>query len=107
MSIEKFDRGENPAKRPTLEIKLSPNERGFLQAEFTDESGSICSIRESSGVPLQESSVDEGLIYLGVKNDIEGKEGISMHLNREMVAALLPHLKRFIEKGDLGEEGKE
>ncbi len=54
--------------------------------EFTDFYGKACSIQESSGV--------EPAIWLGC-------EKVRMHLNTDMVKALLPHLTKFAKTGSL------
>lgn len=69
-----------------IEIKPA-NDRGFLWGEFKDTYCEPCII--------QESSIAEGsYIWLG-------PVGIAMHLNKETVADLLPHLQRFVKTGRL------
>lgn len=87
------------------ELKLRTTERGFHLAEWLDTSAADCSIQESR-------IAEERRIWLGV--DLEAGKG-RMHLNREMVAALLPLLQRFvatgylhpIEAAEAGEEASE
>ncbi len=59
-------------------------------ADFFDQGDDVCVIESSlsSEIPA---------IWLGV-------EGCEMWLTRAHVAALLPHLQRFVERGDLGGE---
>lgn len=69
------------------EIILSPTERGFLRAEFTDRYDAKCSIQKSS-------LAFEDCIWLGVNEH-------RMHLTQEQAAALIPHLRRFVKTGEL------
>jgi len=73
------------------ELELRPTDRGFLRAEWKDAFLADCSIQESS-------NADERRLWLGV--ELEGGRG-RMHLNRAMVAALLPLLQRFVATGQL------
>lgn len=105
-------------------IPLTATNRGFAIGEFTDHYGTKCSIQKSS-------LADESCIWLGVDDadpkimatdanrlgmvtpektgwveyDIPKEVFLStrMHLTREMVEALLPHLHRFVETGELFE----
>jgi hypothetical protein len=75
------------------------NDRGFLRGEFVDCCGEKCSIQESS-------MATEPCIWLGCEHEtvdeVSGQKcGARMHLTRELVAALLPHLQRFAEYGSL------
>lgn len=90
--------------------------RGFDFASFTDYYGSKCSLQKSS-------LVDAEAIWLGV-DDVqpqimasrtpEGGVGwvpfhipddvnltTRMHLTREQVAELIPHLQKFVDTGDI------
>lgn len=69
------------------EFELRPTTRGFLFTEWLDTMRQRCSLQKSS-------VADEDRIWLGV-------EDYRMHLNQEMVAALLPLLQRFVETGEL------
>jgi hypothetical protein len=73
------------------ELELTQTDRGFLRAEWKDTFLTACSIQESS-------NADERRLLLGV--EMAGGRG-QMHLNREMVAALLPLLHRFVTTGYL------
>ena len=77
--------GENETKPFVLNFRTT--QRGFTIAEFQDVYGSECSIHESS-------SGLEHCIWLGVHTN-------RMHLNQEMVTALLPLLQHFAETGEL------
>lgn len=68
-------------------IELSPTERGFYRAEFTDRYDEKCSIQKSS-------LAFEDCIWLGINQH-------RMHLTQDMVKALLPHLRRFAKTGEL------
>jgi hypothetical protein len=63
--------------------------RGFALMTFVDRDGEPCSLQRSS-------VATEDLIRFGTDN-----EKARMHLTPEMVAALLPALKRFAKKGRL------
>jgi hypothetical protein len=69
------------------EIVLSPTQRGFLRAEFTDRYGEKCSIQKSS-------LAFEDCIWLGVNEH-------RMHLTQEQAKALIPHLHHFVKTGEL------
>lgn len=73
-------------------LPLVRTERGFARGAFVDLSGQYCSLQESS-------RGDEAAIWLGVDQDVDGKAGNRMHLTRERVASLLPHLTHFVETG--------
>lgn len=70
-----------------MKIPLTLTVRGFVFGEFTDLHGRPCFIQKSSpGSP--------DCVWLG-------GDGSPMHLTREMVAALLPLLRAFVETGEL------
>lgn len=94
-----------------MEINRTTTNRGFERLEFTDLYGVDCSLQESS------LATDEA-VWLGCSQpnmkklvQFEGWVPVEMpenhqvttrmHLNREQVAALLPHLQRFVETGEL------
>lgn len=107
-------------------MELQKTERGFLNGQFIDRYGEKCSIQKSS-LATEDAiwlGINEGnpkimssdAIRLGlrertfdendngwVKYEIPKEVLIStrMHLTREMVAELLPILKRFVETGEL------
>ena len=99
-------------------MTIGKTERGFYRMEFKDRNSVDCSLQQSS-LAL------EDCIWLGC-NDIglkrftpggfgweeiplanEGPHGVAhiantrMHLNRAQVAAMLPHLQRFVKTGGL------
>jgi hypothetical protein len=82
------DGGREVGHQDMSEIVLEPTSRGFLKGTWTDDYGKRCSIQESSADPLNR-------IWLGIERERR------MHLNQEMVAALLPILTRFVETGGL------
>ena len=76
-------------------LSLQPTQRGFMRAEFTDYYDQKCSLQQSSLAEID-------AIWLGVDVDLNGKRvNARMHLTREDVATLLPHLIRFSETGEL------
>lgn len=83
-------------------LSLKPTERGFQRAEFVDRYGSECSI--------QESSLMEPALWLGVDKDFNEDErprgGHRMHLTPQMVKDLLPLLKHFVKTGYLPPAGQ-
>lgn len=68
-------------------IRPEAGDRGFRYAIFRDRDQADCLLAESSaaGPPA---------IRLGIRSD-------AMHLTRAGVAALIPHLLRFLDHGDL------
>lgn len=62
--------------------------------EFRDLSGLTCTVQQSSVATI------EG-IWLGPETNLRGGENQRMHLSREMVADILPHLQRFVATGEL------
>lgn len=93
-----------------MEIRFT--ERGFAIIEFKDEYGKDCSLQKSS-------LATDDCVWLGV-NDADPQILISgegwrplplpkgeiafhtrMHLTREMVKELLPHLQKFIDIGEI------
>ncbi len=92
-------------------MKKTKTERGFHVVNFIDRYGVPCSLQESS-------LATEEAIWFGCNNAnprhlVIGKGYVPvvmpeayvadtrMHLNRKQVAALLPHLKKFVEKGEI------
>ncbi|MEK7101193.1 MAG: hypothetical protein AAB921_03790 [Patescibacteria group bacterium] len=78
--------------RPVPVIKMEPTERGFLRSDFRDIYGTFCSLQESS-------LASEDAIWLGT--NIEGVGGNRMHLDQNMVSAMLPYLTHFAKHGNL------
>lgn len=97
-------------------MKIKKTNRGFKTIEFKDRYESICSLQKSS-------LATEDCIWLGV-NDAQPQIMASktvaggcgwvpypipedvflttkMHLTRNQVKKLLPHLQKFVETGDL------
>jgi hypothetical protein len=101
-----------------------PTNRGFSRFEFKDEHGDSCSLQKSSsamqeciwlghndialktfvpyGIPdsWKEHTEDEIKKVLR-PGSTEVLANTRMHLTREQVAALLPHLTKFVETGEL------
>lgn len=77
-----------------MKIKLRTTERGFAVGEFRDLYGDLCSIQKSC-MDGGDTLVAKDAIWLGRRGSTR------MHLDREMVKALLPLLKRFVKTGEL------
>ncbi len=79
-----------------MTITYAPTVRGFAAFVFGDKDGSTCSIQQSS-------SATEDAIWLGVDTLSDGGAAVPvrMHLTREQVADLLPHLQHFVDTGEL------
>ena len=75
-----------------MKLELEETSRGFKIASFVDINGDKCSIQESS-------LATDDAIWLGMQL-VEGKPA-RMHLNRQLVIDLLPHLATFIQTGRL------
>jgi len=60
--------------------------------QFIDRYGRDCSIQDSS-------LAGEDCIWLG-RDEVEGQPA-RMHLTKDMVKALMPHLKKFLKEGHL------
>lgn len=91
-------------------LKIEQTSRGFNRANFVDKYGIVCSLQESS-------AADEPCIWLGCNEpnpkqlryggwrDYELPKDVEcttrMHLTREHVKALLPHLIKFVETGEI------
>lgn len=92
-------------------MELKTTGRGFALLKFEDSNGVACSLQKSS-------AATEDKIWLGCDDanpkvcvygkgwvPVEMPDGYSattrMHLTREQVAELLPHLQRFVETGEL------
>lgn len=90
---------------------MRTTERGFSRIEFVDRRGVGCSLQASS-------LAMEDAVWLGCNNadprthsPREGWEPVPMpaeyvantrmHLTREMVADLLPHLQKFVDEGSI------
>lgn len=71
-------------------ITLTTSDRGYRYEDFRDSMDGSCFLGESSGT-------GPATIWLGLGDNL-------MLLSRAHVAALLPHLQRFVERGDLGGE---
>ena len=79
-----------------LKLVFQPTERHFAAYTFEDRYGSLCSLQKSS-------IATKDAIWLGIEIPfITRKEAATrMHLTREQVAELLPHLQHFVETGEL------
>lgn len=77
----------DPIDVPPLELTTAEN--GVKRGIFADRFGGGCVLKSSH-------VVDEPMVYLGVSATASG-----MFLTRPMAAALLPHLRRFVETGEL------
>lgn len=84
---------ENRSEQPPTELILERSENGVLGTTFSDINERECS--------LVASSAEGEAIRLGVQTNHDGTNMEKMHLNRDQVAALLPHLTRFVETGSL------
>ena len=71
-----------------MKIEITKDELGIVGAHFYDVGGLGCDIKQSS-------ATGEPKIKLGAL------VGQRMHLNKEQVAALLPHLRQFVKTGSL------
>lgn len=78
-------------------IEIGKTGRGFALGQFVDRYKQQCSVQDSS-------LATEAAIWLGVDEDLNGKECTRMHLTTEMVQALLPVLERFVRTGTITEE---
>lgn len=91
-------------------MKKNKTLRGFGLIEFEDRNGHHCSLQKSS-------IATEDCIWLGIENanprvlvqdkgwcPVPFPEDIlfttRMHLNREQVKKLLPHLQKFVKTGE-------
>ena len=84
-------RPRKKGKAEGLEVKPVGNIGGCLYGDFVDLNHMACRI--------QENRYDaKDTVYLGQIGN-----GKSIHLSREMVAAMLPLLKRFVNTGKLKE----
>ena len=85
-------------------MKIKFNQRGFAWLSFKDRYKQECILQKSS-------LVSEDCIWFGIDRGIPKGPGLKgeeingrMHLTRKQVRALLPHLQRFVETGELNEE---
>lgn len=80
-------------------MKVEKTGRGFEIVTFSDCGGNICSLQQSSMVGNAPDAWDRpgtSAVWLGCNHARE-----RMHLNREMVAALIPHLQAWLQTGSL------
>ena len=77
-------------------LTVGRTDKGLALAEFLDLYGSHCSVQKSS---LSESDT----IWLGVMVDMDGRRCTRMHLDQDMVEALIPILQRFVATGEIHE----
>jgi hypothetical protein len=105
------DTSNGQPKESSMNNEITSTERGFSIVDFTDAYGDKCSLQKSS-------SAESDKIWLGLNKPIlsslvigEGWKDFQlpggvlafsrMHLTREQVAKLLPHLQRFVDTGDI------
>lgn len=108
-------------------MEINQNGRGFDFSSFTDRYGAKCSLQISSlatedaiwlGVDNADPQImcsDARKLGLEIQTGEDGDHNgfckfeipkevsltTRMHLTREMVADLLPHLQKFVETGDI------
>ncbi|MDY7540731.1 hypothetical protein QN372_18190 [Undibacterium sp. RTI2.1] len=103
-------------------MKTTRTPRGFAKIDFVDRYGAACSLQKSS-------LATEDAVWLGVNNaspkikasqaaahGLDAGDGTGwvefpipqevslttkMHLTKEQVVELLPHLQRFVESGEI------
>jgi hypothetical protein len=97
-------------------MKFTKTDRGFALIEFTDRYDAPCSLQKSSlatedaiwiGVDdadpkILASKVQEGgtgWVKYPIPEDVS--LNTRMHLTREQVAELLPHLQKFVDTGEI------
>jgi len=92
---------------------MKKTNRGFSKLEFTDSYGEKCSLQQSSsaiqhriwlGVDEPRLTIfeDENLgKYIQTKLPKTFMVHSRMHLSRNQVAELLPHLQKFVETGEI------
>jgi len=101
-------------------MKEDTTERGFSYVKFKDEYGNDCSLQKSSSA--MQDCVWLGCDKLGVKEFVAFRQPSAwrdmteldefsyekhyvgnnrMHLTREQVKELLPHLQKFVETGEI------
>ena len=88
-----------------MKIGFKVTSRGFRRAEFTDLYGKKCSLQKSSLATADAVwlGCDEG-VHMGpdhMPTEFNGTCLARMHLTREHVKALLPHLQKFAKTGEL------
>ena len=101
--------GRHPCRRDPLGavVKLERTGRGFARIVFADAYSKSCSLQKSSiadydAIWLGTDDADPKLLIPGQGwTPVPFIEGTSfctrMHLSREQVAELLPHLQRFVD----------
>jgi hypothetical protein len=92
-------------------LKKTETERGFKLIKFVDRYGVLCSLQKSS--LATEDAIWFGCDDANPKILVHGKGWVPidmpseyiantrMHLTRELVAKLLPHLKKFVKSGEI------
>ena len=92
-------------------MKVQQTNRGFDLIKFEDLYGVKCSLQKSS--LATDDAIWLGCDELNAKKLIPGQGWVPvnipdeiilstrMHLNREQVQALLPHLQKFVEEGEI------
>lgn len=74
-------------------MKVTKTPRGFELIQFADSNGDACSLQQSSATDFERGP---GQDYLWL-----GRDSARMHLDRDAVKELLPHLKRWANTGSL------
>ena len=105
------------------ELKVEKTQRGFQRIEFTDSNGKSCSLQQSS--LATDDCIWLGCNEIGLMEFVAGRQpawqeidttfslshhwnaNTRMHLNREQVSALLPHLMEFVFSGSLEVEDED
>ena len=93
------------------EMESKPTARGFSRFEFSDRNQVSCSLQQSSlatesAIWLGCNAADPQVLVPGEGwKPVPMPEGYiantRMHLTQDQVKALLPHLQRFAETGEL------
>ena len=78
-------------------MKIEKTERGFELIKFKDIYGSECSLQQSS-IALYERP-GTGAIWFGTEDN-------RMHINLELLEALMPYLENWLKNGSFNEEEK-
>jgi hypothetical protein len=103
-------------ERRSPKMNIAKTARGFDLVEFRDHYGASCSLQKSSlatddAIWFGVDNADPKILASKVQEDGTGwikyliPEDVSlntrMHLTREQVAELLPHLQKFVETGEI------
>ena len=83
-----------------MEIRLTP--RNFEIIEFPESHGLPCNLQQSSSIDNTQRGLDNpgsSFIWFGLKDS-------RMHLSRENLIELLPHLQQWLKTGNFSKEEK-